>query len=137
MQEAFGMKRLIFLLTPIIGGLAGLSFLISSGMEKIITNETIENVQAVFYHENRHYTLMVQTGSEIKPVSIYYIEDAKIFADVPKNEKMWAHVQGLGNKMNGITSRKIKVHIHSIENINGAGWNHGKFGSGMTVRIAP
>ena len=46
---------------------------------------------------------------------------------------MWSEEWKNGNWVEDTLD--VNIHIHSLEDLNGAGWNHGKFGKGNTVPI--
>ena len=57
----------------------------------------------------------------------------KIFRDVPLEKQMFAEAVKSNSIMDcprGYGS--LDIHIHNIQEINGAGWDHGKFGTGRT-----
>lgn len=103
-----------------------------SETEHVVLNVVkIENVVRVFMHKEDDYTLVIQedNSSIIRFERLYHM-NTKIYADVPSNEKMWA-TYTITNHGSG----KGELHIHSVKEINGAGWNNGKFGSGTTEVI--
>ena len=57
-----------------------------------------------------------------------------VFVDVPEGSNSWYKVDVNFNKMNGM-SGIFEIHISSINEVNTARWNHGKFGKGQTSRI--
>ena len=91
----------------------------------------------IFLHETNHYSVF--TVEEDKKVTVKsfrsYIPYGKItlFCDVEKGDRMWAEEWKNGNWVDATLDAAI--HIHSLDDLNGAGWNHGKFGNGMTVPI--
>ena len=103
-------------------------------------DEKIGGVVRIFMHEPSRYSVMVQdpNSSELKTAefNLYNFCRAKIIADVPKDEKRWI---SLKSKKHNVSKRtyytSFELHIHSAEDINGAGWSHGKFGSGTTTVI--
>ena len=103
-------------------------------------DEKIENVVRIFMHEPSRYSIMIQdpNSSELKTMqfNLYNFCRAKIVADVPKNEKMWIFLKSKKHNVNKDTYyTSFELHVRSAEDINGAGWNHGKFGSGTTTVI--
>jgi len=66
-----------------------------------------------------------------REMSLNGCEKIKIFYDVPKDEKMYLEYQ---KKCSGgnLLMAWMEIHIHSIDEINGGGWNRGKFGKGQT-----
>lgn len=107
-------------------------------------NVVIENVVRVLYHEYNRYTFFTQPGginSEIFKKTVdfgqYNNEDEKIhiLPDVEAGRKNWVrygfYISGSGSW----TLIDAEIHIHSEKDIEGGGWNHGKFGSGATSVI--
>ncbi len=94
--------------------------------------EKIVNVLRIFMHTPNTYSVMMPgpQDSEIKLVTLPYAP-ARFFVDVPVDEHMWVLV---GKKSYGFPS-VIEFHIHSQKDIEGAGWNHGKGGSGQTIIV--
>lgn len=99
------------------------------------------NVDAVFWHENDRYSVVVSNGDDVTPVDLSsihkgrydYKTGAKVVKDVPEGKPMYVKIY---NYWDGDASRAYhEIHVHSIKDINTAGWNHGKFGSGSTVII--
>ena len=54
--------------------------------------------------------------------------------DRQEGEQMWYQTHYVYGGCKG-TKGHVIIHVRSIADINGAGWNHGKFGSGTTTRI--
>jgi hypothetical protein len=98
--------------------------------------EKIENVVRIFMHEPGHYSLMIQLSGSIsatmRTVNLSGCEP-KFIMDAPKDGEMWVYIEypRLENDNRGIAD----FHIHSENDIDGGGWNHGKFGSGQTQVI--
>ena len=99
----------------------------------------ISNVVGVLMHEPGSYTLEVQNpGSPVVVntwVRTYYGEYAQIVTDAPNNEPMWAVLIIEHYSAGRVFTRGLELHVHTVQDVNGAGWNHGKFGSGQTTRI--
>lgn len=110
-----------------------------SGDRHLMEDRTIVDVKGVFYHEEGRYTLFVgKSDNRLVPFTFgdgNGRANVQIFADVPDGYEMWAHVRT--TRGNGYDAHDLEIHIHSIRDIAGAGWNHGKFGRGTTVRITP
>jgi hypothetical protein len=92
----------------------------------------INNVVRVFMHRELEYSFFSQEPGNAKVTIRHYcfLNDVKIFADVPKDNPMWVEASG---EMIGIHEiiYKINIHLHSVEEVNGGGWriNRGKFGA--------
>lgn len=109
--------------------------LIVSGCETP-SDEKIENVIRVFMHEPNKFSFMIQTqeSSEIRMITLE--GKAEFIADALETEKMWVIARGRQVHYGGYVSvNRLEIHIHSPKDINGAGWDHGKFGSGQTQVI--
>ena len=109
----------------------------------------IKNVVRVFMHEPDVYTVYYQKPGSDKIEKEYInslgTDKVAIIADVAPDEMM--HVEfacehlvpcenrkGCNKKL-CVNMKKAKIHIHSVDDINGAGWNHGRHGRGQTVVI--
>lgn len=113
--------------------LTGLIFALTGCSGKPDT--TIHNVVRIMMHEPYRYTFLVKEGEStaIRALTVWITdrdsERVVILADVPADGKMWVVLKD-NNWSGGWGS--IEIHIHSEQDINGAGWNHGKGGSGNT-----
>lgn len=91
----------------------------------------------VLMHEPSRISILVQ-DEVTKQVTIEeldkYGRNYEIIADVEDGQPMWAELPKILNPYKG-KEYTAKIHIRSGEDINGAGWNHGKFGSGTTTII--
>lgn len=100
--------------------------------------ERMENVVRVFWHEGAHYSVMVRqpNSTRLHIIRLSPIWESlekrgvRIFADVPLKDPMWAEV-----KWRGCCLSDLEIHTHSEKNIEGGGWDHGKFGRGTTTVI--
>lgn len=108
-------------------------------------------VEAVYYHESGRYSVAVLDGNELKmtrlPSGNHRQLTPKIFVDVPAGQNSWYEIKyekesefsDIREIYFGKDSYKIKpfihIHIHDVNDLNNAGWNHGKFGRGQTVKI--
>ena len=55
----------------------------------------------------------------------------KIITDVSADKKMWVLTRGYYAGRDPVYEY-VEIHIHAAKDVNGGGWNHGKFGSGQT-----
>lgn len=145
---------------PAVFGL--LVAVICSACGRDLTGEkvVVKNVVRIFMHEPLRYSFLVQENEtnvlnlvslphdikigkepiEISDVplcaangnSLYRIQNVKFVADVPDGEFMWATAMLSGRTDMHPSVHLLEIHIHSPNDIDGAGWNHGKFGSGST-----
>ena len=112
----------------------GLVFLVMGGgvlhhkeLRKQKYNKTSE-IKAAYMHEAGRYSIMVQDANTLSLVKLGY---ATIKTDVTAGSNIW--YEATYNGMNECVESTI--HLHSVDDLNTAGWNHGKFGSGTTHRI--
>jgi hypothetical protein len=96
---------------------------------------TYPNVKAVYFQEENRYSIAYREGNEIKIIGLYgaYEYSTQILDDVPATNSMY--VVGIKSPIFGGIQYSWKIHIHNIDDINTASWNHGKRGSGSTTRI--
>lgn len=102
---------------------------------KPLPNKKIDGVVRVLMHEPRRFTLLIKEGTRSKLTMREFSGDIEILCDVPVSSNMWAeasYVRGLGSEE--LLSHLI-IHVHSQEDVNAGGWNHGKDGSGQTQII--
>jgi hypothetical protein len=103
-------------------------------------------------HEHDHFTLMVQnTDRTVSQISLQSLTGTTILTDVPQKDTPYAQYRCTGTNYQGdvsciryyegmgstyrMTVYHLTIHLHSPAEINGAGWNHGKFGSGTTTVV--
>lgn len=112
------------------------------GPSSPLHDERINDVTRVLMHETNYYTLEYQVpmSTQILEKSFYFSsatseERIKRFADVPPGGKMWAVAKGCRSDYDSAQDRcqSLEIHLHSGQDINGAGWDHGKFGHGETI----
>ncbi len=109
-----------------------------------VSDERINNVVRVFWHEHDRYSVLVERSEGVYsivslPANVCVHNGAMvlIIADVPAREKMWVSAKikrGASNDVNPCI-KKMEIHVHSPKDVEGAAWNHGKFGSGQTSVI--
>ncbi|MBI4991666.1 MAG: hypothetical protein HZB99_00410 [Candidatus Harrisonbacteria bacterium] len=106
-----------------------------------ISEEKVENIVRVLMHDRYNWTLITEKNDskELKMEAYRcndYSDCVHLFKDVSGEEKMWSHVV---MRDNGINARwrviSLEIHLHSEKNVEGAGWDHGKTGKGMTQVI--
>ncbi len=89
-------------------------------------------VKKLLVHEGGVYSVFVpsEKGGYVQKGLVRC--EATFFDDVPQEEDMWAEEVYDLSDMNGLHNAHCYFHIHSLKEINGGGWNHGKSGSGQT-----
>ena len=99
-------------------------------------SERLVYVDKVFMGEPHDYTFI--TAHEDKTTTVWrvksYFTDFQIFYDVPKNERMYVKYRKEW-KDGGSNYKYLYIHIHEMKDIEGGGWNHGKFGTGRTQLV--
>lgn len=106
--------------------------------------EKIDSIVRVLMHEPGNYTLVIQ-GDSGELSQRYLCGKTRMITDVPKDTYMWAtyrpQYDTSGSYEMGFlyVQAVLVIHLHSAEDINGAGWHHdnGKFADtyGETVII--
>lgn len=98
-------------------------------------------VDAIYWHEGQRYTAKVENANIIVDYRIPPFYGAKqgavtLYKDVDVGNKSWYKCEWTHSTLYGInTDAYCEIHIHSLEELGTAGWNHGKFGTGSTTRI--
>jgi len=109
----------------------------SPKQNSLVTN-TVKNVQRVLMHEPGDYTFFYtnpKAQNELLPLRIPSVIKVNFFQDVPAEENSWLTFTSYGECLNICHAGLLELHLHSAQEINGAGWNHGKFGSGQTIVV--
>ena len=98
-------------------------------------------VEAIYWHEGERYTAMtnnadVITRHRIPPYHGVY-SSVTLYTDVPADEKSWYKCEWDFRPLDGADTDTAycDIHIHNLDELGTADWNHGKFGSGSTTRI--
>jgi len=94
----------------------------------------------VFMHEPSRYTVLAEgDDGVIRPFTFqtFYQENVRFFRDVDANQSMWVECE-LSPTQSYPSMRscsRLDIHVRSAEDVNGAGWDHGKNGKGMTTVV--
>jgi hypothetical protein len=93
------------------------------------------DVERIFMHEPEIYSFFIRERGtvELKTLRVRVLnpERLKIFTDVQPGESCWIN---LGDTWNS-HALSLDIHIDAPTRVEGAGWNHGKFGKGQTIPI--
>ncbi len=99
-------------------------------------------IDAIYWHEGTRYTAMTNNADvisthRIPPFHPVTARSVNVYADVAEDESSWYECDWTRNNWTGTdtTTAYCDIHIHSIDELGTADWNHGKFGSGSTTRI--
>ena len=95
------------------------------------------NCEAVYFHEHGVYSVMILT-EEHQLTNIYFPRSSQnlkviILADVKDEDSLWYETDYYSSNWGRFGN--ITIHVRSVDDLNGSGWNHGKFGRGKTQRI--
>lgn len=95
----------------------------------------IDNVTRVLMHEPKHYTFIYEDSHGIHEISWYTgnIKYIRIPLSQPMQVVAKSHYEP--SSPYGQLAYDLEIYIHSSQDVNGAGWNHGKFGHGQTQVI--
>jgi len=106
-----------------------ISLLFTVGCAQHKTGERTVEVQRVFMHNPGVYSGMyVDSEKNVRVIGGYGA--TTLIIDIPEDRPMWVKETKFSD---GIDSYwKYEFHVHSIKEVDGGGWNHGKFGSGQT-----
>jgi len=95
-------------------------------------------ISSVYMHEPGNYSV-ISIDQDGKLHNITFPWDCfvpiTIYTDIPPTEDMWFETRYYENEWLGYVNTEnsfTNIHIKSVRNINGGGWNHGKFGHGQT-----
>ena len=97
---------------------------------------------AIYWHEGLRYTAViiddgVVTRHGIPPWGYAMNKNIKVYTDAEPGEKSWYRCGWTWNPWTGtdLDTAYCNIHIHNLDELGTADWNHGKFGSGSTTRI--
>jgi len=93
------------------------------------------HVEKVFVHEPGRYSILVrcEKDKELVPVIFSRYINYRLFDDVPFEEPMWAIFTEY--TIRSAKTSDLEIHIHSLKDLNGGGWDHGKEGKGTTNTV--
>lgn len=97
--------------------------------------ETVRDIHRIMMHEPHSYSFLLDDGQFHRYTIQRGSRSADILYDAPSDGYCWAEVHYSHYFGDGMMCDRIKLHIHSPQEINGGGWNHGKLGKGQTVVV--
>lgn len=134
-----------------------LSLLIFLGCKQPVTQEpsptSVTNIAQILMHEQGFFTFLVQREDGgvgrliIRVVNPYEKNRIIILRDTTENEPIKVEYKcDIGNPIQCrevptnfsvwcVNASSLTIHLHSAKEINGAGWNHGKFGQGQVTNL--
>jgi hypothetical protein len=126
------MKYLLLLLC-LLAGLTG------CGEKKRVSEiMRLEGRMRILMHEPGRYTILAEMPNwEVKQYSFGRtcgLMVPVITYGLPAEQPVWVAYQ-VEQSGPHICNRLIEIHLHSVTEINGAGWDHGKQGKGQTTVV--
>ena len=115
------MRKLVYLIIVIL--------ILISCCPNLDTSPYKVEFQRVFLNESNRFTFIVD-GIPYE-VTLHYPHPVKIFYDVPPDMSMYYKTEKYCSGGSEFY-RYLYIHIHSTKDLNGGGWDHGKFGHGQT-----
>jgi len=143
-RQSFVILVLSFLTISLVG--------CSTGVAEKIEPTTVSGITRVFMHEPGHFTFLVKhaDGKKVGQLRVETYRDyTNIVEDLEENQSISVEYS-CGSHRNefyqcksippnfsnwNVRAMKLTIHLHSVKEMDGAGWNHGKFGSGQTVVV--
>jgi hypothetical protein len=117
-----------------------LAILLSGCGKPTLVGKDSREIVSVWKHEVGYYSVsfmdgnkIVDNGFKIYNGNYYLLETTTLIADVPEGSNMWYEAIYLSSIDGG--SVVVTIHVRSMDDVHGAGWNHGKFGKGSTERV--
>jgi hypothetical protein len=124
--------RYLPLLLCFLAGLTGCGDCAKEQVPEVIR---LEGQLRILMHEQGRYTIFEEMPNGLVRQHSFEIcrdhKDPVITHGLPVKQPTWVEYQ----REQGGCNRLIAIHLHSVSEINGAGWNHGKFGRGQTTVI--
>lgn len=103
--------------------------------ERIRKRDKIEHVARILMQNPHQFSLIVPNGRPNEyTVKEIEVTDAIFITDVPQDLDCWIEEIQLGSAPS--TEKTLgNFHLHQIGEVEGGGWDHGKFGRGHTAVI--
>jgi hypothetical protein len=118
------------------------------------TPTSVSNIDRILTDDLGHYTFFVQHDSENGKVGRLKIhcheEDVSVLRDIAEDEPIRVEYRCRVPNSTGfvqcreipqnfsvwyVSASSLTIHLHSAKEINGAGWDHGKFGKGRATGL--
>lgn len=115
--------------------LISLIALLLVGCSDPIVHKYKRDIVSVYYHEGNDYSVGIFDTGLLTIKRLPPAAHVSVWLDVSPEDNMWYECDFTRYKFTGDTTGGCNIHMHDIDDLNTAGWNHGKFGSGTTTRI--
>lgn len=124
----------------------------STNTTKKVEPTSVSGITRVFMHEPGYFTFLVENTDSKKVGQLRIktnIDNVIIMKDLDEGQSIQIEYScgKFQNEMYqcksippnfsnwNVYALKLTIHLHSVKELDGAGWNHGKFGSGQTVVV--
>lgn len=126
-------KELLFVVIPAIL----LSVISCSSQPEQLNTKVYTGIDRVFMHSVFHWSFIQDDYP--RPIDFHVAKETlNILKDVAPQDKCWIKVKVSENfdiNDNYCWAYALEIHLHSVKDINGAGWDLGKSGQGQTQVI--
>lgn len=124
--------KYLLLLSCLLAGLTG------CGEKRVSEVMRLDGRMRILMHEPGRYTILAEMPNrEVKQHSFGHTCGPMvpvITYGLPAEQPVWVEYQ-VEQRGPHICNRLIAIHLHSVTEINGAGWDHGKQGKGQTTVV--
>lgn len=114
---------------------------------------SVSGITRVFMHEPGYFTFLVENTDSKKVSQLRvktYRDDTVLMEDLEEGQPIRVEYSCGNNHRSefyqcksippnfsnwNVYAKKLTIHLHSVKEIDGAGWNHGKFGRGQTTVV--
>ena len=129
LQDLLKALGLIFGLLMLVVGGGGFLFYVSS----VVDTETgkISGITRIMMSDPNRYVYFVSDVPKPQVLQMGALPD--IIYDAPKESNMWVDYVCNKRRDGRVDSCRYIIHLHSVRELEGGAWNHGKFGQGQNV----
>lgn len=111
--------------------------LLCVGCTEPVTTKRIDHIERILMHNSGSYTVFSKdpNTSKLREDFVKYCK-VDLIADLDKDKECYGTITYQPrNEWAETNYISAEFHIHSAKEINGAGWDHGKFGKGQTAEV--
>lgn len=129
-KKAKAKSGLVPIIVAVIPFLLIIGYVIYVSLSVGVEKGKISGVIRVYMNEPKRYTYFTRNKSEPQILRMKYLPE--IFYDAPKESDLWIDYRCTKTKSGNLTSCHYAIHLHSIKELQGGAWDHGKRGKGHT-----
>jgi hypothetical protein len=118
------MKKILLIATILLLGAC-------SDITEYYTPKT--EIVAFYMHKVNAYSVAIKGGGSVGIKKLPFLIPVRIYDDA--TDKMWYMCDATYDNWRGDKTGHCEVHIRTMDDLKGAGWSNGKFGSGTTTRV--